>query len=89
MSGSVTGPHGLKIPILGKGSRFGANLRAGTFQLVQAYRRKPGQLQVRLRLNARTSCPARTASASSPSIRGDGTAASRSASAIAERAPAG
>lgn len=54
MSASVTGPHGLTIPILGKGSRFGASLRAGTFQLVQAYRRKPGQMQVRLRLNART-----------------------------------
>jgi hypothetical protein len=54
MSGSVIGPHGLKIPILGKGSRFGAALRTGTFPLVQSYRRKPGVLQVRLRLNART-----------------------------------
>ncbi|HKD95816.1 MAG TPA: glycoside hydrolase family 25 protein [Gaiellaceae bacterium] len=57
MSGSVTGPHGVKIPILGKGSRFGANLGPGTFQVVQVYRRKPGQMQVRLRLNARTLAP--------------------------------
>jgi GH25 family lysozyme M1 (1,4-beta-N-acetylmuramidase) len=54
MSASVTGPHGITIPILGRGSRFGARLDAGTFQAVQAYRRKPGQMEVRLRLNART-----------------------------------
>jgi GH25 family lysozyme M1 (1,4-beta-N-acetylmuramidase) len=54
MSAWVSGPHGVKIPILGKGSRFGARLRAGTLRLVQAYRRKPGQMQVRLRLNAPT-----------------------------------
>jgi GH25 family lysozyme M1 (1,4-beta-N-acetylmuramidase) len=53
----VTGPRGLRIPILGKGSRFGAPLGAGTFQLVQAYRRKPGVMQVRLRLNARALRP--------------------------------
>jgi hypothetical protein len=54
ISGSVTGPHGTVIPILGNGSRFGGLLKAGVFQLVQSYRRKPGSLQVRLRLNART-----------------------------------
>jgi hypothetical protein len=57
MSASVTGPHGLKIPIIGKGSRFGSLLGTGTFQVVQAYRRKPGPMQVRLRLNARTLLP--------------------------------
>jgi len=54
MSASVTGPHGVTIPILGKGSRFGSLLSAGTLQLAQSYRRKPGAMQVRLRLNART-----------------------------------
>jgi hypothetical protein len=53
----VTGPHGTRTPILGNGSRFGVALKGGTFQLVQAYRRKPGVLQVRLRLNARTLPP--------------------------------
>jgi GH25 family lysozyme M1 (1,4-beta-N-acetylmuramidase) len=57
MSASVTGPHGITIPVLGSGSRFGALLNAGTFQVVQAYRRKPGQMEVRLRLNARTLVP--------------------------------
>ena len=57
MSAAVTGPHGVTIPILGKGSRFGSILGAGTFQLVQSYRRKPGSMQVRLRLNARTLLP--------------------------------
>ena len=57
ISGSVTGPHATPVPILGKGSRFGGLLKAGTFQLVQAYRRKPGVLEVRLRLNARTLVP--------------------------------
>ncbi|HEY8107639.1 MAG TPA: hypothetical protein VIC70_02970, partial [Gaiellaceae bacterium] len=42
------------VPVIGKGSRFGAPLKTGTFQLVQAYRRKPGVMPVRLRLNART-----------------------------------
>ena len=54
MSAWVTGPHGIKIPILGKGSRFGGLLPAGILQSAQAYRRKPGLMQVRLRLNART-----------------------------------
>jgi GH25 family lysozyme M1 (1,4-beta-N-acetylmuramidase) len=54
MSAWVTGPHGIKIPILGKGSRFGGLLPAGILQSAQAYRRKPGLMQIRLRLNART-----------------------------------
>ncbi|MGH3053519.1 MAG: hypothetical protein ACRDL7_00900, partial [Gaiellaceae bacterium] len=53
VTGSVTGPHGAPVTILGKGSRFGARLKIGTFHLVQAYRRRPGSMQVRLRLNAR------------------------------------
>lgn len=57
ISASVTGPHGTRALILGKGSRFGVPLKAGTFRLAQAYRRKPGLLQVRLRLNARTLLP--------------------------------
>jgi GH25 family lysozyme M1 (1,4-beta-N-acetylmuramidase) len=54
VSGSVTGPKGVPVPVVGRGSRFGTRLRAGTFRLVQAYRRKPGAMQVRLRLNARS-----------------------------------
>jgi GH25 family lysozyme M1 (1,4-beta-N-acetylmuramidase) len=54
ISGSVTGPHGTVVPILGKGSRFGGLLKPGVFQVVQSYRRKPGSMQVRLRLNTRT-----------------------------------
>src|SRR3954451_19626863 len=57
ISASITGPHGLPALILGKGSRLGALLKPGTFKVVQAYRRKPGSLQVRLRLNARTLLP--------------------------------
>jgi GH25 family lysozyme M1 (1,4-beta-N-acetylmuramidase) len=57
MSAWVTGPHGVRIPILGKGSRFGASLPAGILQAAQAYRRKPGLTEVRLRLNARTLLP--------------------------------
>jgi GH25 family lysozyme M1 (1,4-beta-N-acetylmuramidase) len=53
MSATVTGPHRTPVVILGKGSRFGARLRPGGLKLVQAYRRKPGALQVHLRLNAR------------------------------------
>jgi GH25 family lysozyme M1 (1,4-beta-N-acetylmuramidase) len=53
LSASVTGPGHRTVAILGKGSRFGARLEPGTFPLVQAYRRKPGAMQVRLRLNAR------------------------------------
>jgi len=57
VSGSVSGPHGATVPILGAGSRFGGPLKGGAFQLVQSYRRKPGAMQVRLRLNARTLLP--------------------------------
>ena len=68
----MTGPHGTTVPVIGKGSRFGAPLKTGTFQLVQAYRRKPGVMPVRLRLHARTLGEARTAFVSSRSIRGGG-----------------
>jgi GH25 family lysozyme M1 (1,4-beta-N-acetylmuramidase) len=54
ISGSVTGPHGTVVPILGKGSRFGGLLKTGVFEVVQSYRRKPGSMPVRLRLNTRT-----------------------------------
>jgi GH25 family lysozyme M1 (1,4-beta-N-acetylmuramidase) len=57
LTASVTGPHGVAVPILGRGSRFGAALRAGSFQTVQSYRRKPGSLPVRLRLSARALRP--------------------------------
>jgi len=53
VSASVTGPHGVPVPVLGRGSRFGARLTAGTFPVVHSYRRKPGTMQVHLRLNAR------------------------------------
>ena len=53
----MIGPHGTPALIVGKGSRFGTLLKPGTFQLVQAYRRKPGVTEVRLRLNARTLLP--------------------------------
>jgi GH25 family lysozyme M1 (1,4-beta-N-acetylmuramidase) len=57
VSGSVTGPGKVTVPVLGNGSRFGGALKAGTFRLVQSYRRKPGSMEVRLRLNARTLRP--------------------------------
>jgi GH25 family lysozyme M1 (1,4-beta-N-acetylmuramidase) len=57
VSGTVTGPHGVPVLVLGKGSRFGSRLRAGSLHVVQSYRRKPGSLQVRLRLNARALRP--------------------------------
>ena len=54
LSGTVIGPGKTHVPILGKGSRFGASLQWGhTYVVVQAYRRKPGAMQVRLRLNSR------------------------------------
>ena len=59
ISASVTGPHGSPVTILGRGSRFGARLSAGSFRVVHSYRRKPGSLQVRLRLNARVLRPGR------------------------------
>jgi GH25 family lysozyme M1 (1,4-beta-N-acetylmuramidase) len=57
LSASVTGPHRAPVQILGKGSRFGAPLKAGSFRVVQSYRRKPGTTPVRLRLNARVLRP--------------------------------
>ncbi len=57
VSASVTGPGRRTVAILGNGSRFGTRLRRGSFHVVQAYRRKPGSMQVRLRLNARTLRP--------------------------------
>jgi GH25 family lysozyme M1 (1,4-beta-N-acetylmuramidase) len=56
VTASVTGPHGV-VPVIGSGSRFGAPLGAGTFRVVRGYRRKPGTMEVRLRLNARTLAP--------------------------------
>jgi GH25 family lysozyme M1 (1,4-beta-N-acetylmuramidase) len=53
VSASVTGPRRTTVVVLGKGSRFGARLDAGSFRVVRSYRRKPGTLLVRLRLNAR------------------------------------
>jgi GH25 family lysozyme M1 (1,4-beta-N-acetylmuramidase) len=53
ITASVTGPHGVPVSILGRRSRFGARLGAGSYRAVQSYRRKPGSLQVDLRLNAR------------------------------------
>ena len=52
VSASVTGSAGT-VFILGRGSRFGVRLRAGTLRLAQAYRARPGAITVRLRLNAR------------------------------------
>jgi GH25 family lysozyme M1 (1,4-beta-N-acetylmuramidase) len=52
VSASVTGAGGT-VPILGKGSRLGVRLRAGTLRLAQAYRARPGAMLVHLRLNAR------------------------------------
>ena len=57
LSAAVTGPHRTTVSIIGRGSRFGARLKPGTFGLVQSYRRTPGSMQVRLRLNARTLRP--------------------------------
>jgi hypothetical protein len=57
LTGAVTGPHGVSVPILGKGSRFGANQHAGTLRIAQSYRRTPGSMQVRLRLDAPTLRP--------------------------------
>jgi GH25 family lysozyme M1 (1,4-beta-N-acetylmuramidase) len=59
MTATVTGPHRTPVVILGRGSRFGARLETGGFHVVQAYRRKPGTMQVRLRLNARALRPGR------------------------------
>jgi len=54
ISASVTGPAHRTVPILGAGSRLGTRLSAGrAYRLAQAYRARPGNVPVRLRLNAR------------------------------------
>jgi GH25 family lysozyme M1 (1,4-beta-N-acetylmuramidase) len=53
ISGSVIGPGGTAVPILGKGSRFGGHLHGGNILRLQAYRGRPGPMPVRLRLDAR------------------------------------
>jgi GH25 family lysozyme M1 (1,4-beta-N-acetylmuramidase) len=53
VSGSVTGPHGTAGVIRGGGSRFGARLKAGSFHVVQSYRRTPSSMQIHLRLDTR------------------------------------
>jgi GH25 family lysozyme M1 (1,4-beta-N-acetylmuramidase) len=57
LTAAVTGPHNAPVPILGKGSRFGAPLKTGSSEVMRAYSRKPGSLQLRLRLNARALRP--------------------------------
>jgi lysozyme len=52
LSATLTGPGRTTVAIVGKGSRFGSRLKAGSFRLVQSYRRKPGSVLVRLRVNA-------------------------------------
>jgi len=54
ISASVTGRGGKAVPILGRGSRLGAPLKAGSYPVAQAYRPRPGAMAVRLRLSART-----------------------------------
>jgi GH25 family lysozyme M1 (1,4-beta-N-acetylmuramidase) len=53
ISASVIGPGHKAVAILGKGSRLGAPLQPGSFLLVQTQRGRPGEMMVRLRLNAR------------------------------------
>jgi GH25 family lysozyme M1 (1,4-beta-N-acetylmuramidase) len=53
LSAAVTGPHRTSVAILGKGSRLGTALRRGSFTTAQSYKRKPGTVRLRLRLNAR------------------------------------
>jgi GH25 family lysozyme M1 (1,4-beta-N-acetylmuramidase) len=54
VSGSLIGPDKAAVPILGNGSRFGARLQSGqSYLVVQSYRRKPGAMRVRFRINAR------------------------------------
>jgi GH25 family lysozyme M1 (1,4-beta-N-acetylmuramidase) len=57
VSATVSGPRGTQAVILGRGSRLGPRLKTGGFHVAQAYLRKPGSMQVRLRLNARTLRP--------------------------------
>jgi hypothetical protein len=53
ISAAVTG-RGQTVPILGRGSRLGTPLKAGSYPVAQAYRARPGVMAVRLRLGART-----------------------------------
>jgi GH25 family lysozyme M1 (1,4-beta-N-acetylmuramidase) len=54
LTAAVTGPGRRAVAILGKGSRLGAQLRPGRgYRVAKAYRRRPGTVIVRLRLNGR------------------------------------
>jgi len=54
LTASVIGRSGTSVAILGKGSRLGVRLRAGSAaHVVHAYRPRPGTVIVRLRLNGR------------------------------------
>ena len=54
LTASVIGRGGSSVAILGKGSRLGVRLRAGSAaHIVHAYRARPGTVIVRLRLNGR------------------------------------
>ncbi|HKC76979.1 MAG TPA: hypothetical protein VKB70_01195, partial [Gaiellaceae bacterium] len=60
MTASVTGAYHRQVTILGNGSRFGGRLAPGRgYLLARSYRRKPGTVLVRLRLNARGWRPGR------------------------------
>ena len=50
-------PAPAPVAILGKGSRFGARLKAGGFRSCRPIAGSPGPMQVRLRLNARSLRP--------------------------------
>jgi GH25 family lysozyme M1 (1,4-beta-N-acetylmuramidase) len=54
ISASVLRRGGVTVPILGRGSRLGAPLKAGSYPVAQTYRARPGTTVVRLRLSART-----------------------------------
>ena len=50
----MTGPHGRRVRILGKGSRLGPPLAyPASYAVAKSERDKPGSVQVRLRLNTR------------------------------------
>ena len=54
LTASVIGRSGSSVAILGKGSRLGVRLHAGSAaHVVHAYRPRPGTVIVRLRLNGR------------------------------------
>jgi GH25 family lysozyme M1 (1,4-beta-N-acetylmuramidase) len=54
LSATVIGPRHTTVSILGKGSRFGARLKPGSFSVVVNRRWRPGTMPVRLRLKARS-----------------------------------